>query len=120
VACPRRTCKNVVRFPIPQNASFTVDSPLPPEPVHEPAPAALAEVQPAPQVPEPVARAVVIAGADVPERSEAQACASCGHRFTLRYKYVDTDSEAVIWVQCPNCGGSLQVWVLEGAYDIQV
>ena len=114
VACPRRECKNVVKFPIPQNASFTVDAP-PPRPgpdAPEPAPA------PTPATPVPWAVAAAQEGA--PERSETFSCASCGHTFTLRYKYLDADAETVIWVQCPNCGASIQVWVLEGAHDLQI
>jgi hypothetical protein len=122
VACPRRTCKSVVRFPIPQNASFTVDAPV--GAIAAPAPG----VPPAPATPaapaSPPAEAVPWTVAEeregAPEKSESQACASCGHSFTLRYKYLDADAETVIWVQCPNCGASLQVWVLEGAHDIQL
>jgi hypothetical protein len=124
VACPRPACKNVVRFPIPQNASFTLDAPaFAPEPGHdahpEPPPP---EVRPAVKAPLPEAapRSATPPRANAPERSEALACASCGHRFTLRYKYQDADAETVMWVQCPNCGSSQQVWVLEGAHDIQV
>jgi len=113
VACPGRTCRNVVRFPIPKNASFTLDSPIPPA-EHQVAPA------PAPPAAEAVPWTVAQERADAAERSEAQACSSCGHSFTLRYKYLDADAETVIWVQCPNCGASLQVWVLEGAHDIQL
>jgi hypothetical protein len=116
VACPRRTCKNVVKFPIPQNASFSVDSPIA-EARSEPA---LPPSAPAPPPAEPVPWSVAEERMGSPERSEPQACASCGHSFTLRYKYLDADAENVIWVQCPNCGASLQVWVLEGAHDIQL
>lgn len=116
IACPRPACKNIVKFPIPQNASFSVDAPIAQlgrEPKLPP------PAQPAPPA-EPVPWSVAEERADAPERSEAQACASCGHAFTLRYKYLDADAETVIWVQCPNCGASMQVWVLEGAHDIQL
>jgi hypothetical protein len=114
LACPRHTCKNVVRVPIPQNASFTVDAPegvgapvAEQPPLVEP----LSPAEPTPAAPEP---------ATAPERTESQACASCGHSYTLRYKYLDADAETVMWVQCPNCGSSMQVWVLEGAHDLRL
>ena len=113
VACPRGGCKNIVKFPIPQNASFEVDpGTIPEAPGHA--------ATPAPRTATPVPWAVAAAQAAAPERSEAHACASCGHTFNLRYKYLDADAETVTWVQCPNCGTSIQVWLLEGAHDVRM
>jgi hypothetical protein len=117
ISCPRRECKNVVKFPIPQNASFSLDAPgatPKAEPVPEPGP------PDPPAAGEPFPWQVAVQRAHALERSEPQACASCGHAFTLHYKYLDADAETVIWVQCPNCGSSIQVWVLEGAHDLQL
>lgn len=120
LGCPRPECKNVVRFPIPENASFSIDAPparVPAEGRAAPEPVAVPE---APAAEAPVPWAVAKQREAAPERSEPQACGSCGHSFTLRYRYLDADAESVIWIQCPNCGTSLQVWVLEGAYDLRV
>ena len=113
VACPRAGCTNVVKFPIPENASFAVESGAGPG-------AAVPAVPPPSRTATPVSWAVAAAQAAAPERSESHACASCGHAFNLSYKYLDADAETVSWVQCPNCGTQIQVWLLEGAYDVRM
>jgi len=113
VACPRDGCKNVVKFPIPENASFAVESGARPG-----APPAAAPTPPRTQTPVPWAVAAAQAAAS--ERSESHACASCGHGFNLSYKYLDADAETVAWIQCPNCGTQIQVWLLEGAHDMRM
>jgi DNA-directed RNA polymerase subunit M/transcription elongation factor TFIIS len=125
VACPRRDCRSVVRFPIPQDASFVLDPPAAdarPDPAVLPqagAPLKAVETLPAEAGATPLAP-LAEEDASAPERVEDHACSSCGHSFTLRYRYRDADAESVTWVQCPNCGASLQVWVLEGAHDLQI